>query len=46
MAIEKSYLIHAPVSKVWQALVDPGLIDDDYYIGPLKKMVEDEAAGI
>ena len=27
MAIEKSYLINAPVSKVWQALVDPDLIE-------------------
>ncbi len=27
MAIEKSYLINAPVSKVWQALVDPNLIE-------------------
>ena len=45
MAIEKSYLIKAPVSDVWQALVDLDLIDDDY-IGPLKEIVEDEAADI
>jgi uncharacterized protein YndB with AHSA1/START domain len=27
MAIVESYLINAPVSKVWQALVDPDLIE-------------------
>ena len=27
MAIERNYLINAPVSKVWQALMEPNLIE-------------------
>ena len=39
MAIEKSYFINAPVSKVWQALVDPDLIEK-WGGGPLEMRAE------
>lgn len=40
MKIKQTYLINAPIKKVWQALVDPKIIDD--WGGGEAKMAEEE----